>query len=194
MTTGISPESLFCSIGGTDRSISDSEIKGALSSFLQKLGPREDVLILPPDFTRYHSQAGKITKFICEYFNFITGEEDEANEAEVVKRAKLSDDCTERRTKSQSKPNITILPALGTHFPMTEAQIKSMFGSELASKQSPNPFIVHDWRKDVVTIGHAPPEMVCVVQFTSFGFIAPFIPLSLSIPLLIIGDIGILGQ
>ena len=165
MASKNSPESLFCSIGGTDRSISDAEIKNALNSFLEKLGPREDVLILPPDFTRYHSQAGKITKFICEYFNFINGEEDNVDDAEVVKGPKLSKDCEicPSKAKSDSKPNISILPALGTHFPMTEAQIKSMFGSDLASKQ-PSPFIVHDWRKDVVTIGHAPPEMVCLLS------------------------------
>jgi hypothetical protein len=34
-----------------------------------------------------------------------------------------------------------------------------MFGSELANK-SPNPFIVHNWRSDVITIGYAPESMV----------------------------------
>lgn len=34
-----------------------------------------------------------------------------------------------------------------------------MFGHELASKENPNPFLVHDWRNDVVTIGHASKEM-----------------------------------
>ena len=53
---------------------------------------------------------------------------------------------------------------------MTEEQIKNMFGEKLAGKE-PNPFLVHDWRNDVVTIGHAPKEMVrtacndCIPQF-----------------------------
>jgi nickel-dependent lactate racemase len=34
-----------------------------------------------------------------------------------------------------------------------------MFGDKLASKD-PSPFLVHDWRNDVVTIGEAPAEMV----------------------------------
>ena len=52
-----------------------------------------------------------------------------------------------------------IIPALGTHAPMTPSQIDQMFGSQLANK-TPNPFIVHNWRSDVVTIGHAPETMV----------------------------------
>ena len=60
---------------------------------------------------------------------------------------------------SESRPDITILPALGTHAPMTSQQIRSMFGDALAEKQ-PDPFVVHDWRSDVVTIGTAPADMV----------------------------------
>lgn len=60
---------------------------------------------------------------------------------------------------SSSTPSIQIIPALGTHAPMTPSQIELMFGKELAAK-SPDPFVVHNWREDVVTIGHAPAEMV----------------------------------
>jgi nickel-dependent lactate racemase len=56
-------------------------------------------------------------------------------------------------------PQIQILPALGTHAPMTTEETRKMFGQELASKE-PSPFLVHDWRNDVVTIGEAPAEMV----------------------------------
>jgi len=42
---------------------------------------------------------------------------------------------------------------------MTKVQIRKMFGDELADR-TPSPFMVHDWRNDVVTIGHAPAEMV----------------------------------
>ena len=48
-----------------------------------------------------------------------------------------------------------ILPALGTHTPMTDEQISHMFG------QTPrNLFREHDWRKDVVTLGTVPSEFV----------------------------------
>lgn len=48
-----------------------------------------------------------------------------------------------------------ILPALGTHTPMTDNQINEMFGDiprEL--------FRVHDWRKDVITVGTVDGDMV----------------------------------
>lgn len=48
-----------------------------------------------------------------------------------------------------------ILPALGTHTPMTDNQINEMFGDiprEL--------FRVHDWRKDVITVGTVGGDMV----------------------------------
>jgi len=49
----------------------------------------------------------------------------------------------------------TVLPALGTHAPMTPGQITKMFGNipiEL--------FRAHNWRKDVVTLGEVPSEYV----------------------------------
>ncbi len=48
-----------------------------------------------------------------------------------------------------------ILPALGTHTPMTEEQISHMFGNTPR-----NLFREHDWRNDVVTLGTVPAEFV----------------------------------
>jgi nickel-dependent lactate racemase len=48
-----------------------------------------------------------------------------------------------------------VLPALGTHAPMTGKEIKRMFGRVPASL-----FRVHDWRKDVLTLGEVPAEFV----------------------------------
>jgi nickel-dependent lactate racemase len=48
-----------------------------------------------------------------------------------------------------------ILPALGTHSPMTKHQINDMFKGVPDSL-----FRIHDWRKDVVTIGTVPGEYV----------------------------------
>jgi len=48
-----------------------------------------------------------------------------------------------------------VLPALGTHSPMTDDQISHMFG-----KTPRNLFREHDWRKDVVTLGIVPSEFV----------------------------------
>jgi nickel-dependent lactate racemase len=48
-----------------------------------------------------------------------------------------------------------ILPALGTHTPMTDKQISHMYG-----KTPRNLFRDHDWRNDVITLGTVPSEFV----------------------------------
>ena len=48
-----------------------------------------------------------------------------------------------------------VMPALGTHSPMTPEQIRTMFGHVPADR-----FRVHDWRHDVVTVGEVPAEYV----------------------------------
>lgn len=52
-----------------------------------------------------------------------------------------------------------VLPALGTHSPMTDGQISTMFGSIPKEK-----FRVHDWRNDVVTVGEVPASYVSEVS------------------------------
>ncbi len=89
---------------------------------LKKLGVKQKVLAIPPDYTRLPSRSGELTEMTWEYF----GE-------------KLTD----------------ILPALGTHTPMTDSQIHHMFG-----KTPRNLFRDHDWRNDVVTLGIVPGEFV----------------------------------
>ena len=42
---------------------------------------------------------------------------------------------------------------------MTDKQIRKMYGDSLAD-MDPAPFLIHDWRNDVETIGYAPSEMV----------------------------------
>lgn len=54
------------------------------------------------------------------------------------------------------KENLTeILPALGTHSPMSPAEISEMFRGVPADL-----FRVHDWRNDVVTVGTVPGEFI----------------------------------
>ena len=48
-----------------------------------------------------------------------------------------------------------VMPALGTHSPMTDEQIRTMFGHVPADR-----FRVHDWRNDVVTVGEVPASYV----------------------------------
>ncbi len=108
--------------GNTDTRIDENQLKEYIFEILKALGSRSRVLVIPPDFTRFHSDAGKITQFVYEYY----GEKLKA-----------------------------VLPALGTHFPMTEPEIKKMFG-DIPRKL----FVKHDWRNDVITLGEVPSEYV----------------------------------
>ena len=78
--------------GLTPEEISDALLQSLAGRSLKK------VLILPPDFTRFHSNAGFITNV---YYHALT-------ERDV---------------------QVDILPALGTHVPMTEPQWKTMICS-----------------------------------------------------------------
>ena len=96
-----------------------------------------------------HSRAGLVTQCIAEYYNFTPPPEGSGG---ADKRAPTAPTLS-------SSPSIQIILALGTHAPMTPTQINSIFGKALAKKR-PNPSVVHNWREDVVAIGHAPSALV----------------------------------
>lgn len=75
------------------------------------------VLILPPDYSRFHSNAGFIT---CEY----------------------------RRMLTEMGCQVDIMPALGSHEPVSEYQWNRMFPGIPYSEM-----IVHNWRTEVVKLG-----------------------------------------
>ena len=95
------------------------EIEAALGKSLEgrKL---HKVLIIPPDFTRFPSQAGLITSI---YYHLLTEQGVQAD----------------------------IMPALGTHEPVSNEQWQIMFGNLPYETM-----IQHDWRHDVVKIGEVP--------------------------------------
>ncbi len=64
-------------------------------------------------------------------------------------------ELTEFAYQYYGKKLTDILPALGTHTPMTDQQISHMYGSI-----PKNLFRIHDWRHDVVTLGNVPQEYV----------------------------------
>lgn len=51
---------------------------------------------------------------------------------------------------------VSIMPASGTHEPMTEMELREMFGEEIPLDR----FIAHDWDNDVVKIGEIPGDVV----------------------------------
>ena len=103
--------------------LSEAEIREALLMSLEGRTLRK-VLMVPPDYTRVHSNAGRITQI---YYH----------------------------TLAERGAVVDILPALGTHAPVSEEQRKAMFGDIPGTC-----FIDHDWRKDVIRIGEVPAEYV----------------------------------
>jgi len=61
-----------------------------------------------------------------------------------------------------------ILPALGTHTPMTALQISHMFG-----KTPESLFRDHDWRNDVLTLGEVPAEYIREISEGKVDFAWP---------------------
>ena len=61
-----------------------------------------------------------------------------------------------------------ILPALGTHFAMTEPEIRRMFGEVPVDL-----FRVHDWRKSLATLGQVPAEFIRQVSEGKLDFTWP---------------------
>ena len=107
--------------------ISDSELKEALLGALEGRQLNK-VLLLPPDYTRLYSGAGKITAVYYEA---------------------LKDIC-----------EVDIMPALGTHEPMTREEFTAFFGSGVPFER----MIVHNWRTDVVKLGEVPADFVSEVS------------------------------
>ncbi|MFA4839697.1 MAG: lactate racemase domain-containing protein [Candidatus Neomarinimicrobiota bacterium] len=61
-----------------------------------------------------------------------------------------------------------ILPALGTHFPMTESEIDAMFGAVPREL-----FRVHRWKEDLCTLGEVPAEFVREVSEGKLNYAWP---------------------
>ncbi len=110
-------------------------MRAGLFAALEKLGPRKHVLAVPPDFTRFHSQAGKLTKLAFDFYG-----------------DKLTD----------------VLPALGTHSPMTHEQIHEMYAG-VPEKL----FRIHNWRTGITTLGEVPAKLVREVSEGAADFSWP---------------------
>jgi nickel-dependent lactate racemase len=117
---------ILFSRGSTETAFSYDEVRDSLFSSLNRLGEKKRVIAVPPDFTRFHSQAGLLTEMAREYYG---------------------------------KCLTDILPAIGTHSPMTDEDIHTMFGEVPKSL-----FRVHDWRSGFVTLGEVPSDFVHAVS------------------------------
>lgn len=118
----------FSLISNSPEGLNDSQLRTALEQSLTDVRLNlKKVLLLPPDFTRFHSNAGRITWHLWDM---------------------LKNYC-----------EVDIMPALGTHVPVTESEWKAMFGDIPFDRM-----IVHNWRTDVVKVGTVPGEYVSEIS------------------------------
>jgi nickel-dependent lactate racemase len=54
--------------GSTTTELTDADLRAGLFAALEQLGLRQRVLVVPPDFTRFHSQAGRLTRLAYDFY------------------------------------------------------------------------------------------------------------------------------
>jgi nickel-dependent lactate racemase len=60
--------SLYCAVGSVDTDLTPQQLNDLLVEGLAKLGPRNNVLAVPPDQTRLHSRAGDLTRYAWKHY------------------------------------------------------------------------------------------------------------------------------
>jgi nickel-dependent lactate racemase len=123
---------LYFARGSITDKLSTDDLRAGLFAALKRLGTRQRVLVVPPDFTRFHSHAGVLTTLAHEFYG-----------------DQLKD----------------VLPALGTHSPMTSEQIAEMFVG-VPEKL----FRIHNWRTGITTVGEVPAAFVREVSEGAVDF------------------------
>lgn len=111
---------IIISQGGPEHEVTSRETDAVLEELLAQLPSRpQKVLLIPPDYSRFHSGAGDI--------------------------------CSRLYRRLNPAVKVDILPALGTHRPMTKAEIAAMFPGI-----PPAQVKVHDWQKGLTQLGEIP--------------------------------------
>ncbi|MCA1809046.1 MAG: lactate racemase domain-containing protein, partial [Lentisphaerae bacterium] len=106
--------------GGPDLEIGSEDLAQCLDAVIAALpsGARK-ILLIPPDFSRFHSGAGEI--------------------------------CTLLYNRLHERAAVELLPALGTHRPMSTEEMNTMFPGVPHDR-----ILVHDWRAGVTLLGEMP--------------------------------------
>ena len=131
--------STYIAHGGKNTVITSEEKRALLHEALLKLGgiPKK-ILVIPPDITRLHSNAGELTQILYELWDTANG------------------------------TTFDILPAIGTHAPMTKPQIAEMYGDLPKAT-----YHVHNWRTGLHHFGEVPSEFVQEVSGGKLDYSIP---------------------
>ncbi len=131
--------STYIAYGGKDVVITKEKKRELLQEALIKSGRNyRKILAIPPDITRLHSNAGELTQMLYELWEEGDGDQ------------------------------FDILPAIGTHAPMTEAQIAMMFGALSRAK-----YHTHQWRTGLHHLGEVPAELIREVSGGKLDYSIP---------------------
>lgn len=108
-----------------DQSQKEAFMRDILTNIQEQQGAApKRVLLLPPDISRFHSDAGNLTQILY--------------------------------TLLSPHAHIDIMPTIGTHYPMTEAEIREMFGPDIPL----DCFKVHDWKHEIKEVGEVAGEKI----------------------------------
>ncbi|MDE0484120.1 MAG: lactate racemase domain-containing protein [Candidatus Poribacteria bacterium] len=131
--------STYIAHGGKDTVITTGKKRALLQEALLKLGgmPKK-ILVIPPDITRLHSNAGELTRILYELWDTANG------------------------------TTFDILPAIGTHAPMTDAQIAEMYGDLPKAT-----YHVHHWRTGLYHFGEVPSGFIREVSGGKLDYSIP---------------------
>jgi nickel-dependent lactate racemase len=113
---------LYFAEGGPQTRLSEDQLRAAIISLIDQFPEARRVLAIPPDMSRFHSQAGLLTRFVYDRLG----------------------------------PRLAaVLPAIGTHTPMTPEQLDHMFPGVPRDL-----FRDHNWKQDLTTLGTVPEDFV----------------------------------
>lgn len=112
--------------------ISRQQLEEMIGQMLAQFPDLRKVLIIPPDYTRCYSYAGTITQIIYRMLE----------------------------EKYEGGIQVDVMPALGTHMPMSEEEMDKFFGDAVPRDR----ILVHHWQTDTVVLGYVPAEVCAEIS------------------------------
>lgn len=117
-----------------EKGVSRQQLSGQLDLLLQEHPAARKILIIPPDYTRCYSYAGIITQLLYE------------------------------KLGTREGVQVDVMPALGTHMPMSEEELDAFFGSVVPREH----ILIHHWQTDTVRLGEVPAETCAAISGGKF--------------------------
>jgi len=131
--------------GAPDHVVDTEAMRRAIRAVIEHVGDTSNTLALPPDGTRPHAGAGRLTQILWE--------------------------------ETRGGARFDVMPALGTHLPMTREEIQRTFGTDMPLSA----FVEHRWRDDLTRLGAVPSDYVHEVSGGVLRDLMPDFPIPVEI-------------